>query len=532
MATVPIDGEREWKDAPAAGPPQPRISGWKAALGAFALFVALLLNLLLFDRYPIRTTEVGLALLALAGTALLYGGAYALSNRWFRAFLEALLVAATLDAAAAPVLLRIGGGIAVLAFVLWKNRSVLPFVTVLALVATTAGALGIGQQHEPAMSEIVLPNNAAPLNANLPAIVHIILDEHIGLDGLAADNPRTPAVRQALEQFYLGHGFRIFGRAHSDYAFTTKSIPEILNFGTSPRRTGRTIPKIAYFDLLGARGYKLKVYESERLNYCGSPAVVTCLTYQTQSIAGLAHLPISSETKAAIILRKLVSKTAVEVARFVYNGARTLGAPLPYAEISDVRLNPLNAANAFDRLNIDLRRARPGEAYFAHILLPHSPYALTSDCRVKDEQWKHREYKGPLVDRQNADDDQILCALRKIETAYDAIISSPAGRNFVMIVHGDHGSRITDAEPYADRAQTITDQQKIADFSALFVARGPRLPAGYDDARLSNAAILENLTRSNFTTGDEPRRPAATSMVVLTDRKNVSRVRIPLPAGW
>src|SRR5207245_3601634 len=107
----------------------------------------------------------------------------------------------------------------------------------------------IGQQHEPAMSETVRPNNAVPLNATLPAIVHIILDEHIGLDGLAPDNPRTPAVRQALDQFYLGNGFRVFGRAHSDYAFTTRSIPEILNFGANPPKDRRTIRKIAYFDL-------------------------------------------------------------------------------------------------------------------------------------------------------------------------------------------------------------------------------------------------------------------------------------------
>ena len=466
---------------------------------------------------------------------MLYGGVYALSNRWIRAFLEALLIAAVLDSAAAPVPLRIGAGIAVLAFVLWKQRSVLPFAFVAALAATAAGAMGFGQQHQPAMSQSVRPNNSAVPRADLPAIVHISVDEHIGFDGLPTDNPHTPAVRAALDRFYLGHGFRVFGRAHSDFAFTGNSIPEILNFGTRPPKSKvhRITPaNIAYFDLLASRGYKLKVYQSERLNYCDVPAVVTCLTYQTQSIQGLAALPLSTETKAAIILRKLVSQTAVDLAATGYNKLRRLGAPLPYREITEIRLNPVNSARVFDRFNQDLRQARPGEVYFAHFLLPHSPYALTSDCRVKDEQWKRRQYDGPLAARQNADFEQILCALRKVEAAYDAVSASPAGRNFVMIVHGDHGSRITDAEPFAHRAREITDQQKIADFSALFVARAPGLAPGYDGARLSNAAILQNLARSNFTTGDAPNKPTNPSFVILGDRKNVPRVRVPLPGGW
>ena len=257
--TNPVSDE---SNAPVAHRSSDFIAGRKAALAAFALLVALLLNLLLFQEYPIRTPEVGLALLALAGVAGLYGGVYALSNRWIRALLEALLIAAVLDSAAAPVPLRIGAGIAVLAFVLWKQRSVLPFAFVAALAATAAGAMGFGQQHQPAMSQSVRPNNSAVPRADLPAIVHIILDEHIGFDGLPTDNPHTPAVRAALDRFYLGHGFRVFGRAHSDFAFTGNSIPEILNFGTRPPKSKlhrRTPANIAYFDLLASRGYELKV---------------------------------------------------------------------------------------------------------------------------------------------------------------------------------------------------------------------------------------------------------------------------------
>jgi hypothetical protein len=101
-----------------------------------------------------------------------------------------------------------------------------------------------------------------------------------------------------------------------------------------------------------------------------------------------------------------------------------------------------------------------------------------------------------------------------------------------MILHGDHGSRITSGEPLPSRAGLITDEEKIADFSTLFVARAPRLAPGYDGIRLSAGAILENLARSNFGSGDGPRRPTAVSYVMLVDKAKGAPVRLPLPPGW
>jgi hypothetical protein len=249
-------------------------------------------------------------------------------------------------------------------------------------------------------------------------------------------------------------------------------------------------------------------------------------------MAALASAPVSVTTKAALILRKMLSKRDYALAELLYGTARRLGVPLPYREFTEVRLNAVNSAMVFDRLISDLRRARPGEVYFAHILLPHSPYALTPDCRIKDEQWKRREYQEPLVERQNGDDDQILCALRKVAGAYDAISASPAGRAFVMVLHGDHGSRISSAEPVPGRARVITDEQKIADFSTLFVARAPKLAPGYDGIRLSAGAILENLARSDFSNADGPRVAAPVSLVTLSSKTDDMRAQVPLPAGW
>jgi hypothetical protein len=37
-----------------------------------------------------------------------------------------------------------------------------------------------------------------------------------------------------LRQFYLRHGFRVFGRAFSRYYYANSSIPNLVNFTTEP----------------------------------------------------------------------------------------------------------------------------------------------------------------------------------------------------------------------------------------------------------------------------------------------------------
>ena len=51
------------------------------------------------------------------------------------------------------------------------------------------------------------PHIAPAAAVALPAIVHIILDEHIGVEGLPATNPETPAIKQELRSFYQSRGF-------------------------------------------------------------------------------------------------------------------------------------------------------------------------------------------------------------------------------------------------------------------------------------------------------------------------------------
>lgn len=508
--------------------------GVRAAAAATAAFAALLLNLLLFQGYPAARPEVLCALMILVCIALLYGLVYAAAHRWLRAFLEGLLIAVLLDANGAPSPWPVATGLAVLGFVLWRHRSILPFVMIAALVAGLASLAGVGSRQVTITEKRV--RSAAPEQAKLPAILHIILDEHGGLDGMPQDNPRSREVRAAIERFYLGNGFRLFSKAHSDFAYTLNSVPQILNFGQaqepgSSKEVKQKVKKTAYFDLLAKRGYSVKVYQSEFLDMCGSEAVAYCLTYQSQSMAPIAPADLSLASKTGIILQKLTSRSLRKAASTLYKGLRSLGVSLPFYDMADIRLNPVNAALAFDRVNRDLAQAKPGEVYFAHILLPHSPFGLTSDCRIREGAWVRRQRPGPVHPRQDAGYDQVLCALRKTEAAFRAISRSAAGANFIMLVHGDHGSRTTDEKPIAKREKHMDDAEKLANFSALFAVHAPTIEKGVDATPASLADLVGALARSQFTTIDVQDRPGP-AVVFLDDEKHIPRKKISLPEGW
>ncbi|EQA99313.1 hypothetical protein L288_19985 [Sphingobium quisquiliarum P25] len=534
--TATAIGRGDVKDSAAPSKRVEQITGWQAALAALAVMGALLLNVLLFHQYLVWTPEAGVALAVLAGIALIYGALYGFAHRLIRALLEGVLIATALNVADVHAPWPIAAGVAVAAFVALGRKSVLPFITVAALVAAGASVLGIGQRREAAVTMIHKPVAAANPSSTLPAIVHIILDEHAGIDGMPEDNPRTAAVKLELERFYLGNGFRLYTRAHSDYAYTLNSIPQILNFGEAqePERSKaekKKVEKVAYFDALGQRGYRVKVYQSEYLNLCGPSPVTDCLTYQSQNIGPVATSSLSTGSRAQIILRKLVSPTFERLGASAYNGLRRLGLPLPVRDITELRMNPLNAALAFDRFNSDLAAAGPGEVYLGHFLLPHSPFGLTPDCRLKEGAWMRRQYPGSFTSRENAGYDQLLCTLKKTEAAYRAISKSPAGHNFIMVVHGDHGSRMTNAKPDADQAKLMTDKEKLANFSALFAVRAPAIPGGKDAAPLSLSALMKGLAQSRFSLPPEGKADVR-SQVYLADDDFIPRTKITLPEGW
>jgi hypothetical protein len=358
------------------------------------------------------------------------------------------------------------------------------------------------------------------------------LDEHIGVDGLPGGNPDTPRLRQVIRAFYLKRGFQLFGGAYSQHFNTQVSIPFVLNFGQAAPSGPRYPAKgNAYFSLLKRSGYRINVLQSMFIDYC-SDLVDLCTTYHSQSYAPVPSSPLSAGDKAILIERKMVPTKVVQAVWRAYLWLKDVGFDLPAVPpITELHTTPMNGLAAIRRLQRDLTNLQPGQFYFAHILLPHKPYALRSDCSVVPiSHWRQGLRGQPLIERQNAYAEQMLCTSRELAAVLTSVDRSPAHGNTIVIVHGDHGSRISDFDPTAGNIGKFGDDALVAGFSTLFAVRGPGIKAGYDNRHYSLAELLHELAASGFRkTGSHP---IVNPSVFIADNNGVVRRRVALPKAW
>jgi len=507
-----------------------------AVLAGALVLLASLVNLLRHNLYPLLSAEVGLVALGILLIAALAASLYRAMGALGRALLDGLLVFLAVDLNADSLIAAAAAGAAAIALGLALRRSLLPFIATMAGFVLAASLAGIGRGQAPPPPAAAGPPAAVP---DRPAILHLILDAHIGIEGLAGGDRARAAIGRDLSRFYLSRGFRLYGRGYSQHFHTVNAIPHMLNFGApppspEPPREGARLAANSWFSALAGRGYQIHVRQSEFLDHCGHPAVVRCAGYSSPSLRALAASPLSAPDRAGLIATRfaLLSGAMAGLSKVYEAGAARLGAPNLGTSLGG-RVSMINALAAFDALIADLRGARPGEAYFAHLLLPHYPYGLGPDCRLKEVgRWMVRRSAEPRRAREAAYFDQLRCTTARVDAALAALAASPAGRNAIVVIHGDHGSRITGLDPIAENAGRFGDADMIAGFSTLLAVRLPGRPGGYEDEPVPVAALLAALARSDFAAlpeqGAGPRPP----LVVLDDAGWVPRRTQPMPAGW
>ena len=147
------------------------------------------------------------------------------------------------------------------------------------MMATTLAASLLTSRGDPGASSQPAHEGAGPARApsDLPLIVHLVLDEHIGLEGLPDDlTPRS--FKEETRSFFVDRKFRLFGAAHSEYPWTEQSLSHLLNLTsgkyvsdllTQPtkRRTYR-LTRNAYFQRLEQQGYAVRVHQTGFLDVC------------------------------------------------------------------------------------------------------------------------------------------------------------------------------------------------------------------------------------------------------------------------
>ena len=382
-------------------------------------------------------------------------------------------------------------------------------VATLAAAATIAAWLA-GFMTPAAPSYFEATGNPSAKGApELPPIIHIILDAQIGIEGVNLESD-PEAVMLALAKTYQEMGFRVSSRAFSRHRNTSRALPAAFQF-TSQREKrkgneGNGFGENFLFEELKARGYALHVIGTEYLDFClGRSDVASCVTSPVSTVRELRDAELSVGRKAELLLLSFSTR-----ARLVHALRRRAERIAGLGSIRHGNLSASLGMAALTRLPDLMSELAPGQFWLVHLLLPHGPYAFDATCILREELWLQ-----PEADQGGASNtserrlrsysaymDQMRCLHARLKEFIDEL-----PKDAIVVLHGDHGSRITTAPQYRSRDDRLTFEQILDDYSILFAIRSPIFDASLDRRLLP----LDELLREVYA----PHRKASESMTLI-----------------
>ena len=357
--------------------------------------------------------------------------------------------------------------------------------------------------------------------------------------------PRELAMARVAEQemlaFYRRFGFLAFTRAFSRYAESKYAIAAALNFGAggaaeldtlirphpSHPDSGGLVDRNRLFDHLVGLGYRIRVYQSTYLDYCAAAQrVELCLEHQANGIEALQHADLPIHEKTLLVLGTWLSGSAGfgMLTNWTKDqpGVRERLRDVPILGV-DAQYNavgPLALEDIFRQLRADVAGSRGGTAFFAHLLVPHSPYVYDSQCRLKPHpgQWTpyHVQTRGEWNARYEKYYEQLRCLYRTLNEWFTGLDARGLLRDAVVVLHGDHGSRIGYHGPDSSPPRLTQDFHAI-----LFAVRARGVTAGITDLIKPIDLLLEQ----SLVEADRLLEPAPTEAYLVTPDAST-------PTGW
>lgn len=491
--------------------PQPRDNkgarkrywGTSAFAGALILIMPLVV-FLRYQAYGLRELESLACVLLFAVIGASFGLLMETFGGWGRALLYAVLITLLVDIQSDAVVrfwLLWGVFAGSLGVALLLRRQ-LPFwgprILIVMCVVSIAGP---ASRSDIGVREF---SSASPGEPHLPVVVHLILDGQIGVEGIPEEFDTDGSHARGLRDLYQERGFRVFGRAYSRFYNSYNSIPGLLNFEAPTvhrqliRREGTNwaLKKNEYFDFMAEQGFAIRVFQSRYLDFCGENErgnIDWCWTFDPERLNAIQGTPLRVSQKMRVILGVYARLSSI---------ATQLDAPVS-------QVTPIATLPIFDFIQSEVSQAQPGTLFFAHLLLPHSPYGLTADCDVlpDPDAWLMSHVKD-MLPRRNTDDsraeryplylDQMQCVMQRVGAFLEALERTPGADNMVVIVHGDHGSRLDQGPPTMLYRKDLSLTDYVDAFSTLFVVKHPDLEPGYDRRLLPVEMLLESVVRDRY----------------------------------
>lgn len=375
----------------------------------------------------------------------------------------------------------------------WLTRHNAP-----AILAVGAGAVLVSALVIPGAGSLIQETIAAPrpgADASGPALIHLILDGHLGVEGFPLQVPGTAETKAGIRDFYRRYRFRVYGRAVSRHDMTHNSIPETLNLGgvvndhelvDLDADRGFVVKKSSVFRQFSEKGYRIRVYQSDAIDYCALDGVSACITVRYKTLAWLVNANLEWDDRFYVLFSAFLNRATLwRMFEGVYHTVRRAagehGIPLPDVQTNPMAYPPLTMIRMLERMTRDVAGLGRGTVMFAHVMLPHEPQALDEDCRLRRpaRQW----YGATGADKYRFYLKQVSCTYRLLDGLFQAIAGNPQLADATIIVHGDHGSRIG--------IEGLTPEKRLVfTHSTLFAVRRPGVEPGYDEEINNTTALL------------------------------------------
>ena len=397
---------------------------------------------------------------------------------------------------------------------------------------------------------------------SLPRIIHLILDEHIGLEGIPTDIAQGKILKEQLVHFYQHYGFHIFGGAFSHFYDTAESISNMLNFSADSQLSkhfeslsGNRLQHNKYFEILSKAGYQINVFGADHIDYCAETRVKiqNCMVFPASSLLGLNKIEAPTSVKSQVVLSHYFNLS------YLYRRGRDLykayqptlaqvGLSLPawMWDWSDATMASLNNMLLLEGLWKDILALPQGNVLFAHLLIPHNPYNLEGDCSIVSpiKEWKsrylERTHGGNTAHsrevRYRLYFEQVRCLYSWLDKLFEEMNAHGQFDDSIILVHGDHGSRIVRTEPVMKNMETLTEQDLIDGFSTLFAVKFPVRPGKYDTLPRPIELLLENVVSEIAGSGGLLEQEISSPSFVYIMPKNPESdkyfVRVSYPGIW
>ncbi|HSR52809.1 MAG TPA: hypothetical protein VLV83_18450 [Acidobacteriota bacterium] len=454
------------------------------------VLLSLLVSHAKYYRYPLWSSEM----LLCAGVLLLAGTGFCLLALVRRETLYplglGLLILIFLDVQLHLFVRALGGAVWVSPLLAVPVLLALFFAFMLLIFALRSeiGRIAAAAWGVIFLATLLLPSERVPAGVmidqqvqprqDLPMVLHLVLDEHIGVAGIPADLPGGTAVQRHLVERLVDDGFTLYGRAFSQYAESQLALASLVNgqaFSAQPEyvvpaASGYTITRNDWLRSLAQEGYSVRVYQSSYIDFCRAEGFSAdyCFVYPANSISVLRSFELTAWSKARLILPRLFEGT------FDFFPSKP-------------QLTTLASPAILDRVAQDMDRRPRGSAFFVHLIWPHYAYAFDAQCALRPAvgtwanvgdigSWRAEDFnsESERESKYALYFQQVRCVIKSLDDLLEQMRRRGSLADALIVIHGDHGSRLATRNFRNVDPSAFSRQDMVDHFSALMAIRLPQ----------------------------------------------------------